>query len=125
MVDVRDRRSKKPLLEIDMMKWMGSVAVALAMSTLTASADATNPHVPSVQNSGTAIPQVTTPSAGNSGAGIAGFAGNKNGLAAQPGMGRFGTVTNLAVAEQDPANVKGLPGSKSGPPARERVRGGL
>jgi hypothetical protein len=106
-----------------MMKWMGSAAaVALAMSTLTALADV---KVPTVQNSGAAIPQVAAPSAQNSGAGIAGFAGNKNGPVARPGTVGSGTVTNVAVAEQDPANVKGLPGSKSGPPAKEKLHGGL
>ncbi len=113
-----------------MMKWIGSAAaVALTMSTLTASADTTSPQVtvPSAQNSGAGIPQVAAPSAQNSGAGIAGFAGNKNGPAAQKGMVAPGTVTNVAVAEQDPTNVKGLPGSKSGPPAREKIQvhGGL
>jgi hypothetical protein len=31
----------------------------------------------------------------------------------------------MVVAEQDAANVKGLPGSKSGPTARQNIRGGL
>jgi hypothetical protein len=111
-----------------MMKWTGSAAaVALMVSTVTASADMPNPQVavPSVYKSGAGIPQVTAPSAQNSGAGIAGFAGNKNGPAAQQGMRGSGTVTNMAVAEQDATNVKGLPGSKSGPPARDKVHGGL
>ncbi len=112
-----------------MMKWTASAAAAvLTMSTLTASADMINPQItiPTAQNNlGVAIPQVAAPSSQNSGAGIAGFAGNKNGPAAQPGMAASGAVTNLVVAEQDPANIKGLPGSTSGPPAREKVRGGL
>lgn len=59
----------------------------------------------------------TAPSAQNSGAGIAGAPGNKNGPPA-----RTGTVgsssQNQSVQEQDPSNVKGLPGNKSGPPAK-------
>ncbi|RXT53688.1 hypothetical protein [Bradyrhizobium betae] len=59
----------------------------------------------------------TSPSAQNSGAGIAGAPGNKNGPPA-----RTGTVgsssQNQSVQEQDPSNIKGLPGNKSGPPAK-------
>ena len=59
----------------------------------------------------------TAPSAQNSGAGISGAPGNKNGPSA-----RDGTVgsnsQNTSVQEQDSANVKGLPGNKSGPPAK-------
>jgi hypothetical protein len=64
-------------------------------------------------------PNVTAPSANNSGAGIAGQPGNKNGPA--PNKGTVGSATNQenpAVSNQDPANVKGLPGNKSGPPAK-------
>lgn len=56
-------------------------------------------------------------SAQNSGAGIAGAPGNKNGPPA--GTGTVGSASqNQSVQEQDPANVKGLPGNKSGPPAK-------
>jgi hypothetical protein len=56
----------------------------------------------------------TAPSAQNSGAGIAGAAGNKNGPA--PRQGTVGSASqNLSVQEQDPSNIKGLPGNKSGP----------
>jgi hypothetical protein len=59
----------------------------------------------------------TAPSAQNSGAGISGAPGNKNGPAAREGT--VGSASqNLPVQEQDPANVKGLPGNKSGPPAK-------
>jgi len=59
----------------------------------------------------------TAPSAQNSGAGISGAPGNKNGPA--PGKGTVGSASqNLSTQEQDPANVKGLPGNKSGPPAK-------
>ncbi len=59
----------------------------------------------------------TAPSAQNSGAGVAGAPGNKNGPPAHTGT--TGSAShNLSVQEQDPANVKGLPGNKSGPPAK-------
>lgn len=57
------------------------------------------------------------PSAQNSGAGIGGSPGGKNGPASQ--QGTVGSASqNLSVQEPDPANAKGLPGSKSGPPAK-------
>ncbi len=66
------------------------------------------------ENSGRAA---AAPSAQNSGAGIAGTAGNKNGPA--PGRGTVGAASqNPAVQQQDPSNIKGLPGNKSGPPAK-------
>jgi hypothetical protein len=111
-----------------MMKWMGSATtVALTMCTLTASAQASNPQVaiPSVHKSVASTPQVAAPSAHNLGAGISGFAGSKHGPTAQPRMVDSGAVTNLSVAEQDSANVKGVPGGESGPAARVKVHGGL
>jgi hypothetical protein len=74
-------------------------------------------HMPGDANradtSGTAS---TAPSAQNSGAGISGAPGGKNGPSQQ---GTVGSASqNLSVQEQDPANVKGLPGNKSGPPAK-------
>jgi hypothetical protein len=58
----------------------------------------------------------TAPSAQNSGAGISGAPGNKNGPAPK---GTVGSASqNLSVQEQDSSNVKGLPGNKSGPPAK-------
>jgi hypothetical protein len=57
------------------------------------------------------------PSAQNSGTGIAGSPGNKNGPA--PGPATVGSnPQNEHVQQQDPSNVKGLPGNKSGPPAK-------
>jgi len=57
------------------------------------------------------------PSAQNSGTGIAGSPGSKNGPA--PGQGTVGSnPQNEHVQQQDPSNVKGLPGNKSGPPAK-------
>jgi hypothetical protein len=67
-------------------------------------------------------PNVSVPSANNSGAGIAGQPGNKNGPAANKGTVGSSTATNPenpTVSNQDAANVKGLPGNKSGPPAKK------
>jgi hypothetical protein len=56
-------------------------------------------------------------SAQNSGAGIAGAAGGKNGPPAQ--QGTVGSNTqDKAAQQQDPAKVQGMPGNKSGPPAK-------
>jgi hypothetical protein len=70
----------------------------------------------STQNSGPpAGAAATAPSAQNSGAGISGAPGNKNG----PAAGTVGSSSqNTSVQQQDPANIKGLPGNKSGPPAK-------
>jgi len=66
-------------------------------------------------------PNVSVPSANNSGAGIPGQPGNKNGPPAN--RGTVGSTTanpqNPTVSNQDAANVKGLPGNKSGPPAKK------
>ncbi len=72
------------------------------------------PGSPAHTDSGSAA---TAPSAQNSGAGIAGAPGNKNGPPAHTGT--TGSASqNQSVQEQDSANVKGLPGNKSGPPAK-------
>ncbi len=66
-------------------------------------------------------PGVSVPSAQNSGAGIPGYRGNKNGPAAAPQGGTVGSAArpdNPTVRNQDPAHIQGLPGNKSGPPAR-------
>ena len=60
----------------------------------------------------------TAPSAQNSGAGISGAPGDKNGPAANKGTVGSANENNLSVQEQDPANGKGMPGNKSGPPAK-------
>jgi hypothetical protein len=60
----------------------------------------------------------TAPSSQNSGAGIAGAAGNKSGPPAKTGTTTGSASQNLSVQEQDPSNVKGLPGGKSGPPTK-------
>ncbi|MCK1740669.1 hypothetical protein IVA80_07230 [Bradyrhizobium sp. 139] len=74
-------------------------------------------HVPGSATHTDSGSAATAPSAQNSGAGIAGAPGNKNGPPAHTGT--TGSASqNLSVQEQDPANVKGLPGNKSGPPAK-------
>ncbi len=92
-----------------------ALALALAMSSAMAS--------PQITKS-----EVSVPSAQNSGVGISGYPGNKNGPAVHPGttVGSAGATKemNLAVTEQDPANIQGLPGNKSGPPAQRMPRGG-
>lgn len=68
----------------------------------------------------------SAPSAQNSGAGIPGQPGNKNGPAVKPGetVGSSSATDqhNPTVQAQDPSNVKGLPGNKSGPPAKQPSR---
>ena len=59
----------------------------------------------------------SSPSAQNSGTGISGAPGNKNGPAANQGT-VGANPQNQHVQEQDPSNIKGLPGNKSGPPAK-------
>jgi hypothetical protein len=57
-----------------------------------------------------------SPSAHNSGAGIAGQPGNKNGPAAKPGQDQTATSqANSATSLQDPSKIPGKPGGKSGP----------
>ena len=75
-------------------------------------------HAPGQPDRATsAIGAGAAPSAQNSGAGISGAAGNKN--CPPAGQGTVGSSSsNLSVQEQDSSNVKGLPGNKSGPPAK-------
>jgi uncharacterized protein with LGFP repeats len=99
----------------NVMKWIISLPVlALTVSAPAALAQTTNPDVSAA------------PSAQNSGAGIAGQPGNKNGPAARPG-GTVGLTSganqmNPTVQQQDTSNIKGLPGNKSGPPAKQPDR---
>lgn len=64
----------------------------------------------------------TAPSAQNSGAGIAGAPGNKNGPAVKPGETVGSSQQNTTVQQQDTSNIKGLPGNKNGPPAKKPER---
>lgn len=94
------------------MKCIASV-LALTTSALPALAQSSN-------NPGANSPKVTVPSGQNSGAGIHGYSGNKNGPSAKSGTvgSATGNQNNSAAREQDPAKIKGLPGNKSGPPAK-------
>jgi hypothetical protein len=57
-----------------------------------------------------------SPSAPNSGAGIAGQPGGKNSPAAKSGQGQTATAqTNATTSLQDTSKVQGKPGGKSGP----------
>jgi uncharacterized membrane protein len=91
-----------------------ALVFALALSAPVALAQTTKPDVSGA------------PSAQNSGTGIAGQPGNKNGPAAKPGetVGASPTSNqqNPTVQQQDTSNIKGLPGNKSGPPAKEPDR---
>ena len=88
-----------------------ALVFALALSAPVVLAQTTKPDVSGA------------PSAQNSGAGIAGQPGNKNGPAAKPGetigASSSSNQQNPTVQQQDTSNIKGLPGNKSGPPAKE------
>jgi hypothetical protein len=63
-------------------------------------------------------PNTAPPSAQNSGAGIQGAPGNKNGPPASKGtVGSSATTDrhNPSVSAQDPSNIEGKPGNQSGP----------
>ncbi|MGY4314954.1 hypothetical protein [Bradyrhizobium sp. JR3.5] len=77
------------------------------------------PGEPNTAAAGTS--PATAPSAQNSGAGISGSAGNKNGPAAQKGT-VGSSQQNLSVQEQDPSNIRGLPGGKSGSATKRSPR---
>lgn len=55
------------------------------------------------------------PSAQNSGTGVSGAPGGKNG----PPASSATTGSNQSVQQQDSSGIKGLPGNKSGPPAKK------
>ncbi len=90
-----------------MKKIMGTIVFSLTMTALPALAQTSNNDIPK-------------PSAQNSGAGISGHPGNKNG---PPAKGTVGSSTsagqqNPDVRNQDSAKIPGLPGNKSGQPAK-------
>jgi hypothetical protein len=89
------------------MKWIVSLAALALAATAPAALAQTKPDVSAA------------PSAQNSGAGIAGQPGNKNGPAVEPGdtVGSSSTMNqqNPTVQQHD---IKGLPGNKNGPPAK-------
>ena len=92
------------------MKWIVSLAALALAATAPAALAQTKPDVSAA------------PSAQNSGAGIAGQPGNKNGPAVTPSdtVGSSSTMNqqNPTVQQQDTSNIKGLPGNKNGPPAK-------
>ncbi|MBM7485958.1 MULTISPECIES: hypothetical protein [Bradyrhizobium] len=92
------------------MKWIVSLAALALAATAPAALAQTKPDVSAA------------PSAQNSGAGISGQPGNKNGPAVKPGdtVGSSSTMNqqNPTVQQQDTSNIKGLPGNKNGPPAK-------
>ncbi|MCC8957230.1 hypothetical protein H8B02_28490 [Bradyrhizobium sp. Pear77] len=78
-------------------------------------------HPPGEPGVTTGASSTTAPSAQNSGTGISGSPGNKNGAAAQKGT-VGSSQQNLSVQEQDPSNIKGLPGGKSGAATKQSPR---
>jgi hypothetical protein len=94
-----------------MMKMASAILLSLTVTSLPAPAQTNN------------SPGVSTPSAQNSGAGISGYPGNKNG---PPAKGTVGSSTSSnksdVVRQQDPAKIQGMPGNKSGPPAKQPPR---
>ncbi|WP_315782582.1 MULTISPECIES: hypothetical protein [unclassified Bradyrhizobium] len=72
---------------------------------------------------GTQQQTTSPPSAQNSGAGIQGAPGNKNGPSATDTgtVGSSSTINrqNPDVSAQDPSKIKGMPGNKNGPPAKK------
>jgi hypothetical protein len=90
------------------MKWIiATMALSLFALCTPASAQTSKPDVSAA------------PSAQNSGAGIAGQPGNKNGPAVKPGETVGSDQHNPTVSSQDASKVQGLPGNKSGPPAKK------
>ena len=93
---------------------MSTLAVALTLSAPVALAQTAKPDVSGA------------PSARNSGAGIVGQPGNKNGPAAKSGdtVGSSSNANqqNPTLQQQDTSNIKGQPGNKSGPAAKQPDR---
>jgi hypothetical protein len=102
----------EPDMKVDTMKRiMSALAIASTMFVVPAFAQA--------DKSPAAKPDVSSPSGQNSGAGIQGYPGNKNGPPANQGTVGSSSANNPTVKDQDAANIKGLPGNKSGPPAKK------
>ena len=88
-----------------MKRILSTIVFSLAVTALPALAQTNN------------SPNVSTPSGQNSGAGVSGYPGNKNGPAVKGTVGS-GTSTsqqNSAVQQQDAAKIPGMRGNKSGP----------
>ncbi|HET7887822.1 MAG TPA: hypothetical protein VFL62_16490 [Bradyrhizobium sp.] len=93
---------------------MRSISSSLALALVLTAA-------PALAQTQTTKPDVSSaPSAQNSGAGIAGQPGNKNGPAAKSTgtVGSGATTQNPTVQQQDTSKIQGQPGNKSGPPAK-------
>ena len=90
-----------------MIKLVSAAAVALVLSSASA------------QN---AKSEVTNPGVQNSGVGIAGQPGNKNGPAVKPGTvgSATGEKNDNRLKQQDATGVQGLPGNKSGPAEKQK-----
>ena len=85
-------------------------AFAFAFLSAAASAQTTTPS-PSLQH------QEVTPNTPNSGAGIPGQPGNKNGPPADAaGTTGSGSAPDVSPSKKDASKVPGKPGGKSGPP---------
>jgi len=94
-----------------MKKMVSAIVLSLAVTSLPALAQTNN------------APGVSTPSAPNSGAGVSGYPGNKNGPAAKGTVGSStSTNKNEGVQQQDASKIQGMPGNKSGPPAKQPSR---
>ena len=109
MGDARTFAQDRNGIEIDTMKMIVSATI-LALTTTA---------LPALAQSN---PNVTAPSKQNSGAGIQGHPGNKNGPAANSGTvgSTTGKQDNPTTQQQDPSKIPGMPGNKSGPPAKPR-----
>jgi hypothetical protein len=102
----------EPDKKVDTMKRiMSALAIASTMLAVPAFAQA--------DKSQPAKPDVSVPSGQNSGAGVQGYPGNKNGPAAKEGTVGSSSGNNPTVKDQDASNIKGLPGNKSGPAVKK------
>ena len=90
------------------MKIVSTIVFSLVITALPALAQTNNPGVPSAPNSG---------------AGVSGYPGNKNG---PPAKGTVGSSSSTSqentVRQQDSSKIQGMPGNKSGPPAKQPSR---
>ena len=85
---------------------IGALAIASTMLAVPAFAQADKPNV-------------QAPSGQNSGAGVQGYPGNKNGPPANQATVGSNAATTPNARGEDAANVKGLPGNKSGPATKK------
>jgi hypothetical protein len=95
-----------------MKRIVSTIAFSLAVTALPALAQTNN------------SPNASTPSGQNSGAGVSGYPGNKNGPAVKGTVGSSTSTgqQNSTVQQQDSSKIPGMPGNKSGPPANKPPR---